>query len=68
MSPPSLTSSAFPPRRSTDLTEGVRASARAVASAEAGIRQGAELAGRAVTQHVIPQVQGESRCRLPGAA
>ncbi|KAL4450172.1 hypothetical protein ABPG77_010841 [Micractinium sp. CCAP 211/92] len=42
---------------STDLTEGVRASARAVASAEAGIRQGAELAGRAVTQHVIPQVQ-----------
>ncbi|KAL4452497.1 hypothetical protein ABPG75_008159 [Micractinium tetrahymenae] len=42
---------------STDLTEGVRASARAVASAEAGIRQGAALAGKAVTQHVIPQVQ-----------
>ena len=43
----------------SDLTQGVRASARAVASAEQGLRQGAALAGRAVTEHVLPQARGE---------
>lgn len=44
---------------STDLSEGWRASARAVASAEAGIRQGADLTKRAVKEVVLPQARGE---------
>jgi hypothetical protein len=43
---------------STDLTEGVRASARALASAESGLRLGADMAGKAVTGYVLPQARG----------
>ena len=39
---------------SNDLTEGVRASARALASAEQGVREGMDLAGRAVKEYVVP--------------
>lgn len=42
---------------STDLTEGVRASARALASAEQGIRAAGNLAGRTVAEQ-LPRAQG----------
>ena len=48
----------LPPACSTDLTEGVRASARALASAESGLRQSADMAGKAVTGYVLPQARG----------
>lgn len=45
------------PTRSTDLTEGVRASARALANAEQGIRAAGNLAGRTVVEQ-LPKAQG----------
>eukprot|EP00887_Chlorella_sp_A99_P002084 scaffold21.g2084.t1 len=54
----------------TDLTEGVRASARMLTSAEQGVREGIELAGQAVTGYVVPTVKKkgqEARDVLEGA-
>lgn len=45
------------PGCSTDLTEGVRASARALSSAEQGIRAAGNLAGRTVAEQ-LPKAQG----------
>ena len=48
------------PLYSTDLTEGVRATARSLVSAEEGIRQAGHAAGRAMSEHVLPQARGEA--------
>lgn len=46
---------------STDLTEGVRASARVLASTEQGLRKGASLASKAVNGYVLPLARGEQQ-------
>jgi hypothetical protein len=46
----------------SDLTQGIRASARALANAEAGMRQGGDLAGRALADAIktkAPAARGE---------
>jgi hypothetical protein len=55
------TNSFAPCACSTDLTEGVRASARALVSTEQSLRKGASLASKAVTGYVLPQARGEQR-------
>ena len=40
-----------------DLTEGVRASARALVSAEQGVRQGITFASSAVTDYAVPSLK-----------
>lgn len=52
------------PPCSTDLTDGVRATARTLASAEQGIRQAGHAAGRALSETVLPQTQGGCSRRL----
>ncbi|EFN54916.1 hypothetical protein CHLNCDRAFT_134624 [Chlorella variabilis] len=49
---------------STDLTDGLRASARALASAEQGLRQGASMAGKAMTGYVLPQAKDKVEAAL----
>lgn len=51
-----------PPKHSShsnDLTQGVRASMRAVSTAEQGVRDGAALAAGLVSQSLIPAVKGQ---------
>ena len=43
---------------SNDLTQGVRSTARAIVSAEQGVRQGVDLAGKAVSGYVVPKIRG----------
>lgn len=40
-----------------DLSEGIRASARMIVGAERGIKEGISLAGRTVTDQVLPAVK-----------
>lgn len=40
-----------------DLTEGVRASARAIVSAEQGVREGLNLATQTITSYAVPSVK-----------
>jgi hypothetical protein len=42
---------------SNDLTQGLRSSARALTAAEQGVRQGVDLAGKAVTGYVVPKIK-----------
>ena len=41
----------------SDLTEGIRASARMMAGAEQGLRESINFAGQAVTSYVVPSVK-----------
>lgn len=45
------------PPCSNDLTQGLRSSARALTAAEQGVRQGVDLAGKAVTGYVVPKIK-----------
>ena len=53
---------------SADVTEGMRASARALVSAEQGLKQGVSAVGKTVTGHVLPRAKGALFLPLPAGA